>query len=148
MKRISGSTIRTTLLCTFLVTVADLFTSGKIHALTWISNLLWWATIALTILWLVTRLYWTIRRLVTWIFSPSIPRYANYEDYLRSDRWQELRREALLRDGYRCRICDATGSLNIHHRYYPNRWGLETVDDLTTLCEDCHSAVHSGQIHR
>lgn len=76
------------------------------------------------------------------IFSLLMRRgkYSSYENYLRSSRWKALRSEALARDGKRCRLCDARGS-QVHHRRYAERWGRETVDDLTTLCDDCHAMV-------
>jgi HNH endonuclease len=68
-----------------------------------------------------------------------------YMEYLRSDRWRQLRAEALQRDGYACRVCASTVELNVHHREYRKRWGGETVDDLTTLCRRCHERHHTWQ---
>ena len=42
-----------------------------------------------------------------------------YERYLRSDHWQFTRRRALLRAGGQCQLCEATGSLNVHHLTVP-----------------------------
>jgi 5-methylcytosine-specific restriction endonuclease McrA len=64
-----------------------------------------------------------------------------YREYLRSDVWKRLRREALERDGRRCRLCNAAGNLQVHHRYYPETLGTETCDALTTLCRRCHEEV-------
>ncbi len=64
-----------------------------------------------------------------------------YREYMQSDTWKRLRREALERDGRRCRLCNASGGLQVHHRYYPEVLGTETTDALTTLCGDCHEAV-------
>jgi hypothetical protein len=61
-----------------------------------------------------------------------------YEAYLRSARWGELRCEALERDKHACRFCYGDSHLQVHHRRYPERWGEETVDDLTTMCAGCH----------
>lgn len=67
-----------------------------------------------------------------------------YEEYIASPRWAALRQEALTRDGFRCRGCNTTESLEVHHRSYPTVLGTETVDDLTTLCggpDGCHHAL-------
>lgn len=139
---ISTETLLITFACAVLLTWADVFNNGRVHAITWIAELSWrvtfflgWAVVALGIIrWLITRFH-----------KQTSPQYTDYEDYLRSDRWQELRREALLRDGERCRLCNSPYSLHAHHRRYADQWGLETPDDLTTLCADCHAAVHSKQ---
>jgi hypothetical protein len=68
--------------------------------------------------------------------------YSTYDDYLRSPVWQAKRREALQRDGYRCRVCDSAEQLQVHHRRYPAVLGTETMDDLTTLCDACHQRHH------
>jgi hypothetical protein len=67
-----------------------------------------------------------------------------YKEYITSPRWLALRLEALERDGYRCRGCDTTEHLQVHHRRYASVLGCETVDDLTTLCAGpggCHHAI-------
>ena len=70
-----------------------------------------------------------------------------YRDYMNSEGWKRLRREALERDGRRCRLCNGSASLQVHHRYYPEVLGTETVDALTTLCGACHEAVAHRDKH-
>jgi hypothetical protein len=79
--------------------------------------------------------------------SNSYQRRAAYQDYLASDCWRRLRREALQRDGWACRVCAHTTKLDVHHRRYPQQWGAETVEDLTTLCRSCHDRYHTDQRH-
>src|SRR4051812_15635681 len=67
--------------------------------------------------------------------------FQTYADYRDSDTWKELRRKARQRDGHRCRVCNRTEQLSVHHRRYPELYGTETVDDLTTLCQPCHDAI-------
>ncbi len=84
----------------------------------------------------------SIRGLVALIRRHRISaRRRAYRDYLRTDVWKRLRREALDRDGRRCRLCNAAGNLQVHHRYYPEVLGTETTDALTTLCRRCHEEV-------
>lgn len=61
-----------------------------------------------------------------------------------SSRWRELREAALARDEHRCRGCDGSEGLQVHHRWYPAVLGDEDVGDLTTLCATCHRAVHDS----
>lgn len=63
-------------------------------------------------------------------------------------RWQDvehfagLRELVLQRDGYRCRVCDASGrdrwSITVHHRV-PGRSLLHL---MIALCPGCHAKVH------
>ena len=53
-----------------------------------------------------------------------------------------LREKVLERDGYRCRVCDASGrdkrSITVHHRV-PGRSLLHL---MISLCPACHNKVH------
>jgi hypothetical protein len=71
----------------------------------------------------------------------AAPTRAGYAEYLRSATWLALRLEALERDGFACRCCPSTTNLQVHHRRYPEVWGTETVEDLTTLCGRCHLII-------
>jgi hypothetical protein len=66
-----------------------------------------------------------------------------YETYLNSDAWKQKRIARLEFDGYRCRLCDAQGELEVHHR--PSSYSLipyESVEnDLTTICRACHDLI-------
>lgn len=58
------------------------------------------------------------------------------------------RREAILnRDGYTCQICGKkhTG-LEVHHIIFRGQGGTDDENNLITLCEDCHTGIHSGKI--
>lgn len=73
-----------------------------------------------------------------------------YDEYMHSQLWKTLpaRIEALQRDGMRCRGCNGTEDLEMHHRHYPEILGSETADDLTTLCKVCHEAITGVIRHR
>jgi hypothetical protein len=64
-----------------------------------------------------------------------------YEQYLKTPEWKQKRDEALERDGHRCRACNGSKKLEVHHRTYERR-GNEDLNDLTTLCESCHELFH------
>jgi hypothetical protein len=69
-----------------------------------------------------------------------------YSDYLCTPEWQERRKRQLALDDNRCRVCNATERLQVHHRTYTNR-GDEQPGDLTTLCDTCHENFHeSGRL--
>ncbi len=53
-----------------------------------------------------------------------------------------LRETVLARDGYRCRVCDASGrdkrSITVHHRVP----GRSVLNLMLSLCPACHARVH------
>ncbi len=67
-----------------------------------------------------------------------------YRDYLQTSEWQDTRKRAMKRAGFRCQICNAYGvRLNVHHRTYERR-GYEDNQDLIVLCEGCHEIFHTN----
>jgi len=64
----------------------------------------------------------------------------DYQSYIRSNEWREKRKLALRRDGYECQTCTSTERLEVHHKHYAN-FGNENLNDLITLCHDCHEAI-------
>ncbi len=70
-------------------------------------------------------------------------RKQEYDAYLHSSVWQEKREKALTRDGHRCRLCNSSNRLNVHHRCYPKILGTEPLEDLITLCMKCHEKFHN-----
>lgn len=66
----------------------------------------------------------------------------DYHEYIKnSEVWAAKRKERLGIDQYRCRKCSSTSKLEVHHRTYQNL-GAEPMDDLVTVCEDCHREIH------
>lgn len=75
-------------------------------------------------------------------------KYVNYNEYIKSDEWKYKRKEVLERDGFKCRLCGAMGSgysLHVHHNSYDNL-GNEPLEDLITLCKECHERHHGRKI--
>jgi len=64
-----------------------------------------------------------------------------YRDYLQTPEWQERRKAALKRAGYRCQVCNRGRTLHVHHRTYERR-GAELASDLIDLCDECHALYH------
>ncbi len=65
-----------------------------------------------------------------------------YGKYLKSARWDNLRKFMYNRAGYRCQLCgEKKERLNVHHNSYDNI-GNESEKDLIVLCESCHCWHH------
>lgn len=61
--------------------------------------------------------------------------------------WDSLRRSVYARDRHRCTLCGRKGgrrlALHAHHIVPLSRGGTNTLDNLATLCGDCHREVHA-----
>jgi 5-methylcytosine-specific restriction endonuclease McrA len=69
--------------------------------------------------------------------------WPTYKHYLDSEIWAHKRRQALRRDGEMCTRCGGAAT-EIHHLSYPNVWGTEDIEKLTSLCTSCHTREHLG----
>ena len=47
-----------------------------------------------------------------------------------------------------CEYCGKTGVIHVHHLKSKGSGGHDTPENLMSLCKDCHSAVHNGQISK
>ncbi len=71
-----------------------------------------------------------------------------YQEKLKDPRWQEVRLRVFDRDKWTCQRCrcgkTAGRQFHCHHkRYRPLTEPWEyPLEDLETLCEDCHGAEH------
>ena len=73
----------------------------------------------------------------------------DYKAYLLSEHWKHIRDCALKRDGYTCRICGTGINLRVHHVHYEHVGTELELDDVITLCEECHSKVHiNDYVHK
>lgn len=53
----------------------------------------------------------------------------------------------LNRDNYTCQYCKTKkGTLHAHHIIYRINGGADTLDNLITLCEECHNKLHKGEL--
>jgi 5-methylcytosine-specific restriction endonuclease McrA len=57
---------------------------------------------------------------------------------------QTTTREVFDRDGRKCRHCGWTDGLHPHHIVYRSQMGSDRLDNLITLCWQCHRALHDG----
>jgi hypothetical protein len=67
-----------------------------------------------------------------------------YNEYLKTQHWELAKSAALKRDQNKCADCGDSGnekSIEVHHITYIRR-GKESLEDLMTLCKDCHKERH------
>jgi|GEM_PF-3217840 len=58
--------------------------------------------------------------------------------------WQKLREQVLERDNYTCQIClNQLTELNIHHLIPRRRQGLDSINNLTSVCDTCHGLIET-----
>lgn len=79
--------------------------------------------------------------------------WANYNRYLQSDHWKQLRLIVLKRDEYRCQNCFrqvAEQTAHVHHLTYVGfeRVGKSFAFECVTLCALCHVEFHPGMQYR
>lgn len=63
-----------------------------------------------------------------------------YTAYISSGKWAAKRQQVLARDSNRCQTCLSQDDLEVHHKTY-ERLGDEALEDLITLCHECHEAI-------
>ena len=60
---------------------------------------------------------------------------------------ENLRIACLMRDRYTCQQCGKQGiRLQAHHLVYREHGGKDTISNLLTLCEPCHTKLHQGKM--
>lgn len=80
--------------------------------------------------------------------------YSRTSDSNRSypQNWHSLRNQTLERDNWECQKCGAKGgnygnkSLHVHHIIPKSKGGDDEVDNLISLCKDCHESQHGHHI--
>jgi 5-methylcytosine-specific restriction endonuclease McrA len=67
---------------------------------------------------------------------------------LAADAYQQLCRQILERDGWRCQVCGAMRQLQVHHKEFRSHSGDDSEENLITLCHHCHELIHSSHNRR
>lgn len=62
-------------------------------------------------------------------------------EYLHSDEWEQKRQLVLDRDHSCCTKCGSDENIQVHHKTYEH-FGNEPLEDLVSLCQQCHKALH------
>lgn len=68
-------------------------------------------------------------------------KFVNYYEYIQTEAWAKKSRQRFALDGYQCQLCGSAKNIVCHHLNYYNL-GNEKMDDLVTLCADCHRKLH------
>lgn len=65
---------------------------------------------------------------------------SSYGERLKDPRWQQVRLKVFKRDDWKCICCRAASeTLNVHHLEYGKDPWDTPVENLITLCAECHS---------
>ena len=59
---------------------------------------------------------------------------------------ENVERLVFRRDGWQCRHCKNRNGLNRHHVIFRSQQGTDELNNLITLCWQCHRAVHDGHL--
>lgn len=66
-----------------------------------------------------------------------------YNEYLQTEHWKEISNKRKHMDWNKCVLCGSESKLNAHHRSYKNKGTVDEINDLITLCNNCHSKFHN-----
>jgi 5-methylcytosine-specific restriction endonuclease McrA len=72
---------------------------------------------------------------------PKQPRLRLYPEW-----YEQLCREVLQRDGWRCQSCGSLKNLQVHHKKFRSQSGDDSERNLITLCSDCHLTLHGSHL--
>jgi 5-methylcytosine-specific restriction endonuclease McrA len=74
--------------------------------------------------------------------------YLKYRKYIKSKEFKEIKGIVEERDGGKCCACNSTRderTLTCHHKTYEHLYNeREHLEDLITLCNVCHRAIHNA----
>ena len=65
-----------------------------------------------------------------------------YQEYLKTPEWAELRKRVLRHYGDKCMVCGSVWNNQVHHIRYANVRGEEGMEDFKVLCWKCHKKEH------
>lgn len=66
----------------------------------------------------------------------------NYQDFMRSEQWLQMKRAIIRKRGRKCEMCGALSLLELHHKNYDMEPGKEKETDLLLICDKCHNSLH------
>ena len=61
---------------------------------------------------------------------------------LSPEPYDQLRKQVLSREGWRCQVCGSRQNLQIHHKQLRSQQGDDDDSNLITLCAGCHEGQH------
>ncbi len=60
------------------------------------------------------------------------------------EEYEQLSRQVLRRDCWRCQQCGSRINLEVHHIQLRSQSGDDVEENLITLCSECHDQIHSA----
>jgi 5-methylcytosine-specific restriction endonuclease McrA len=60
--------------------------------------------------------------------------------------YKRLCEKVHIRDNWRCKICRYRHDLHAHHIVFRSQGGPDSSDNLITICQDCHEAIHDRYV--
>lgn len=70
-----------------------------------------------------------------------------YEQRINTEAYRKARMQAIVRDNFTCQLegCGETRLhlLTAHHLLPREQGGTHALDNLLTVCEDCHTRIHN-----
>ena len=61
--------------------------------------------------------------------------------------YYNVKQAVLSRDNYTCQICGKQKQhLHVHHIVFKSKGGSDRMDNLVTLCRECHEKIHNGEL--
>jgi predicted HNH restriction endonuclease len=58
------------------------------------------------------------------------------------ERYDQLRKQVLQRDGWRCEVCGSRQNLQVRHKQLRSQQGSDDDLNLITVCAVCHEGLH------
>ena len=84
---------------------------------------------------------------ITFQFVPDSCWCSNLRTILTKQQWDFIRNDAKARSNYSCAICGAkVARLEGHEVWsYDEKNKVQKLEDVISVCKDCHSAIHYGR---
>lgn len=65
---------------------------------------------------------------------------------LKGKAYKNLQKAVLARDNFTCQYCGVFTETSPHHIIYRSQSGDDTMENMISLCTDCHRKVHDHKI--
>lgn len=73
--------------------------------------------------------------------------YTDYADYLKSDKWKQVKSDYAKESNMPldiCFFCISNKKLQHHHWRYDSNWNNDTWENLILVCDKCHQSIHDN----
>ena len=67
--------------------------------------------------------------------------FSSYSAYLKSSVWKLIRKQILLRDNYKCVVCNEPAQIVHHKDYNAHTLAGKHPENLVSLCKVCHNKI-------